>query len=267
MEIKVLLIGDIVGKPGRSAVKDLLGDYVARNGIEFVIANGENAAQGSGITENLFKEIVAAGVDVVTSGDHTWRRKEVIPVLEKDRRLLRPLNYPLTCPGKGSGVFETSKGFRIGVVTALGRVFMAGVDCPFKAVAKALEEIKVTTPMCIVEIHAEATSEKIAMGWRFDGEASCLFGTHTHIPTADERVLPGGTAYITDLGMTGPYDSVIGRKKESVIYKFETAMHAPFDVAFGDVRLCGAVVTLDTETGKAVAIERVMLQAGRAGLR
>lgn len=263
MQIKVLLIGDIVGKPGRSVVKELLGDFVSENKIEFVIANGENAAQGSGITENLFKEIVGAGVHVVTSGDHTWRRKEVIPVLENDKRLLRPHNYPSTCPGKGRRVFDTPQGFRIGVVTVLGRVFMSGVECPFLTVAKAVEEIKVSTPMCIVEVHAEATSEKIAMGWRFAGKVSCLFGTHTHIPTADERVLPGGTAYITDLGMTGPYDSVIGRKKESVIYKFETTMHAPFDVATGDVRLCGAVVTLDTETGNATAIERVMLSSGR----
>ena len=263
MQIKVLLIGDIVGKPGRSVVKELLGDFVSENKIEFVIANGENAAQGSGITENLFKEIVGAGVHVVTSGDHTWRRKEVIPVLENDKRLLRPHNYPITCPGKGRRVFDTPQGFRIGVVTVLGRVFMSGVECPFLTVAKAVEEIKVSTPMCIVEVHAEATSEKIAMGWRFAGKVSCLFGTHTHIPTADERVLPGGTAYITDLGMTGPYDSVIGRKKESVIYKFETTMHAPFDVATGDVRLCGAVVTLDTETGNATAIERVMLSSGR----
>jgi metallophosphoesterase (TIGR00282 family) len=263
VQIKVLLIGDIVGKPGRSVVKELLGGFVSENNIEFVIANGENAAQGSGITENLFKEIVGAGVDVVTSGDHTWRRKEVIPVLEKDKRLLRPHNYPATCPGKGSRVFDTRQGFRIGVITVLGRVFMSGVECPFLTVAKAVEEVKVSTPMCIVEVHAEATSEKIAMGWRFAGKVSCLFGTHTHIPTADERVLPGGTAYITDLGMTGPYDSVIGRKKESVIYKFETTMHAPFDVATGDVRLCGAVVTLDTETGKATAIERVMLCSGQ----
>lgn len=263
MEIKVLLIGDIVGKPGRSIVKELLAGFVAENGIEFVIANGENSAQGSGITENLFKEIVGAGVDVVTSGDHTWRRKEIIPVLENDKRLLRPHNYPPACPGKGRRVFETPQGFRIGVVTVLGRVFMAGVECPFRTVAKAVEEVKVSTPMCIVEVHAEATSEKVAMGWRFDGEVSCLFGTHTHIPTADERILPGGTAYITDLGMTGPYDSVIGRRKESVIYKFETTMHAPFDVATGDVRLCGAVVTLDTATGKATAFERVMLRSGQ----
>ena len=263
MQIKVLLIGDIVGKPGSSVVKELLGNFVSENNIEFVIANGENAAQGSGITENLFKEIVGAGVDVVTSGDHTWRRKEVIPVLENDKRLLRPHNYPATCPGKGRRVFDTPQGFRIGVVTVLGRVFMSGVECPFLTVAKAVDEVKVSTPMCIVEVHAEATSEKIAMGWRFAGKVSCLFGTHTHIPTADERVLPGGTAYITDLGMTGPYDSVIGRKKESVIYKFETTMHAPFDVATGDVRLCGAVVTLDTETGNATAIERVMLYSGR----
>jgi hypothetical protein len=241
-------------------LKSQLPGYISSHDIDFVIANGENAAQGTGITESLFKEIVSAGVDVVTSGDHTWRRKEILPVLQRDKRLLRPLNYPPECVGRGSGIYETRRGARIGVITVLGRIFMDPVDCPFHAVDKALRELRAETPLCFVEIHAEATSEKIAMGWKCDGRVSCVFGTHTHVPTADERVLPGGTAYITDLGMTGPYDSVIGRDKRSVLFRFETSMHAPFDVAIGDVRLAGACVTLDAETGKAKSIERVMLR-------
>jgi metallophosphoesterase (TIGR00282 family) len=261
VELKVLLIGDVVGKPGRTIVKQLLPGYVAERGIDFVIANGENAAQGSGITENLFKELINTGIDVITSGDHTWRRKEVIPALQQDRRLLRPLNYPPECAGTGLGVFESRSGLRIGLISVLGRIFMEPVDCPFRTTAQALQQVKLETPICFVEIHAEASSEKIAMGWRFDGEASCVFGTHTHVPTADERVLPRGTAYITDLGMTGPYESVIGRDKNSVIYRFETSMHAPFNVATRDVRLAGAEVTVDCATGKATHIERVMLKA------
>lgn len=259
MEIRVLLIGDIVGKPGREIVKRLVPGYIQEHEIDFVIANGENAAQGSGITESLFKEIVKTGVDVVTSGDHTWRRREILPVLERDARLLRPLNYPPRCVGRGSGVFSTRTGLQVGVVTVLGRIFMDPVDCPFRTVSKALREMKTKTPIVFVEIHGEATSEKIAIGWRFDGEVTCVFGTHTHVPTADNRVLPKGSAYMTDLGMTGPYDSVIGRDKRSVIYKFETSMHAPFDVANGDVRVSGACVTVDSTTGKALSIERVML--------
>jgi len=260
VDIQVLLVGDVVGKPGRTILKNRLPGYVEEHGIDFVIVNGENAAQGTGITENLFKEIIKAGADVVTSGDHTWRRREILPVLQGDRRLLRPLNFPPASVGRSSGVFDASNGMRIGVITLLGRIFMDPADCPFRAVDKALREVKAETQLCFVEIHAEATSEKVAMGWKLDGQVSCVFGTHTHIPTADERVLPRGTAYITDLGMTGPYDSVIGRDKESVLYKFETAMHAPFNVATGDVRLCGAKVTLDSSTGKARAIERVLIR-------
>ena len=261
MDIRVLLVGDIVGKPGRTILKSLLPAYIEKHGVEFVVVNGENAAQGSGITENLFKEIIGAQADVVTSGDHTWRRREILPILEKDARLLRPINYPPRSLGKGAGIFESRSGFRIGVITALGRIFMDPVDCPFRTIQQAVEELRAQTSLLILEIHAEATSEKIALGWRFDGEVSCVFGTHTHVPTADERVLPGGTAYITDIGMTGPYDSVIGRDKKSVIYKFETAMHAPFDVSTKDVRLAGALLTLDTETGKARSIERVLLRS------
>lgn len=261
MEIRVLLIGDIVGKPGRMVVKDKLPAYVEANRVDFVIANGENAAQGSGITENLFREIVQCGVDVVTCGDHVWRRAEILSVLERDKRLLRPLNYPAESIGRGMAVYETRSGVRIGVATLVGRIFMGPADCPFHAAERAVEALRVEAPVRFIEIHAEATSEKVALGWKLTGTVSCVFGSHTHIPTADERVLPEGTAYITDIGMTGPYDSVIGRDKENVIYKFETGMHAPFNVATGDVRLCGALVTVESVTGRAIAIQRVMIPA------
>ena len=261
MEIKVLLIGDIVGKPGRTALKEKLPAFLETNRVDFVIANGENAAQGSGITDNLFREIVATGVDCVTCGDHVWRRKEILPTLERDRRLLRPMNYAPESVGRGMGVYETRLGVRIGVVTLVGRIFMGPSDCPFHAVDRAMETLRREAPVRFVEIHAEATSEKMALAWKLNGHVSCVFGSHTHVPTADERVLSEGTAYITDIGMTGPYDSVIGRDKESVIYKFETGMHAPFNVATGDVRISGALVTVNAETGKALAIERVMIPA------
>ena len=257
--IRVLLIGDIVGKPGRTVLKEKLPSYIQNEQIDFVIANGENAAQGSGITDNLFREIVGCGVDCVTCGDHVWRRKEILPVLERDKRCLRPLNYPPEARGKGMTVLESRSGVRIGVITLVGRIFMGPADCPFRGADKAVEALRSETNIRFVEIHAEATSEKIALAYKLDGRVSCVFGSHTHVPTADERILPQGTAFITDLGMTGPYDSVIGRDKQSVLYKFETGMHAPFDVATGDVRLCGAKVTVDTQSGKATAIERVLL--------
>lgn len=257
MEIRVLLIGDVVGKPGRTVLKNRLAGYVEERGVEFVVVNGENAAQGSGITENLFKEVVRAGADVVTLGDHTWRRQEVLPVLERDVRLLRPSNFPPVAAGRGSGVFASRSGHQIGVVQVQGRIFMDPVDCPFREAEARVREVRAKTPICFLEVHAEATSEKMAMGWKFDGRVSCVYGTHTHVQTADERVLPRGTAFITDLGMTGPYDSVIGRDKTNVLYKFETSMHAPFHVATGDVHMAGAVVTVDVETGRATAIERV----------
>ena len=248
-----------MGKPGRDILADRLPGYIAEEGIDFVIANGENAAQGSGITPNLFKELTQAGVDVVTLGDHAWRRKEALPLLEKDQRALRPLNYPPECIGRGMGTYRTRSGHKLSLITLLGRIFMVPVDCPFRAVDHALKILAGEGGVVFVEIHAEATSEKIAMGWKLAGKVASVFGTHTHVPTADERILPGGTAYITDLGMTGPYDSVIGRDKESVLYKFQTAMHAPFTVATGDVRLVGARVRVDSETGRAVEIRRVVL--------
>ncbi len=259
MDANVLVIGDVVGKPGRDLLTEKLPAYIASEGIDFVIANGENAAQGSGITPSLFKELQKAGIDVVTMGDHAWRRKEAVPLLEQDLRLLRPLNYPPECVGRGVGTYRTRGGVRISVISLLGRVFMDPVDCPFRAVDNALKILGGDAGIVFVEIHAEATSEKIAMGWKLAGRVACVFGTHTHVPTADERILPGGTAYITDLGMTGPYDSVIGRDKESVLFRFQTAMHAPFTVATGDVRIAGARVKVDTATARAIEIRRVLL--------
>ena len=259
MEIRVLLIGDIVGKPGRTVVKEKLPAFKEAQKVDFVIANGENAAQGSGITENLFREVVNAGVDCVTCGDHVWRRKEILPVLERDKRCLRPLNYPEEAAGRGYAVYETRSGVKLAVVTLVGRIFMGPAECPFHAVDQALAAVRDEALVRFVEIHAEATSEKMAMAWKLNGRVSCVFGSHTHVPTADERVLSAGTAYISDLGMTGPYESVIGREKESVLFRFETGMHAPFNVATGDVRLCGALVTVDANTGKALSIARVMI--------
>ena len=257
MEFRILAVGDVVGKPGRLALKECLPKLVAERSVDFVVVNGENAAQGSGITRNLFKEIIGAGADCVTCGDHVWKRMEVKPVLETDKRLLRPVNYPTKAAGRGMGVFESQKGVRVGVVTAVGRVFMGPADCPFIAIERALAAMKAEAAVTVVELHAEATSEKVALAWKFDGKASLIFGTHTHIPTADARVLPGGSAYITDIGMTGPYDSVIGRDKHAVIHKMETSMHAQFTVATGDVRVCGVLATIDTETGKALSVERI----------
>ena len=257
MSVNILLIGDIVGKPGRTILKNQLPGLIEKHSLDLVIANGENAAQGSGITPKLYEEIRAAGVDVVTLGDHTWKRKEVLGLLDKADALLRPENYPKECPGRGFGVFSTRGGVRVGLVTLLGRIFMPPTDCPFRAVEDILERHGDEASIWIVEIHAEATSEKMAIAWLLSGKVSCVFGTHTHVPTADARLLRGGTAYLTDLGMTGPYDSVIGRDADSVLFKFRTQMHAPFNVPTGDVRLCGALISADESTGKALSIERV----------
>jgi metallophosphoesterase (TIGR00282 family) len=192
-------------------------------------------------------------------GDHVWKRKEVVPLLEKRRNLLRPANLPPGCPGVGAAVLRSASGVPVGIVTVLGRIFMGLSECPFRTVEGELARLRAETPVILVEIHAEASSEKIAMGWKVDGKASCVFGTHTHVQTADERVLPRGTAYITDLGMTGPYESVIGRDIQSVLFRFETQMHAPFNVAKGDVRLSGAIVSVDAASGKATGIERVVV--------
>ncbi len=255
--IRILIIGDIVGKPGRTACLKLIPEIRREKDVHYVIANGENIAGGSSITPDTIKDLFKAGSDVITLGDHTFRKKESIELLQKEPRIIRPANYPKGTPGHGYTITKGPGEVPIGIINLLGRVFMDPLDCPFQKVKEILEEMKDKTKIIFVDIHAEATSEKVAMGWFLEGKVSCVYGTHTHIQTADERVLPKGTAYITDLGMTGPYQSVIGREVEPVLYKFLTGLPSKYDVAEGDVRLSGAIVDVDTETGKAVYIERI----------
>ena len=260
--MRLLFIGDIVGKPGRTALKELLPGLVSKRKIDFVVVNAENAAGGSGITPPIAKELIGYGADLLTSGDHIWKRKEAEELLQTNERVLRPLNYPDGAPGSGSAIIELEEGVKIGVINLVGRIFMQAVECPFRAARKEIEKIKRSTPNIFVDLHAEATSEKIALGWYLDGSVTALLGTHTHVQTADEKILPGGTAYITDVGMTGPFDSVIGRKKEQILTRFLTQMPTRFEMADKDIRLNGAIINFDTKTGKADSIERVQKKLG-----
>lgn len=255
--MRILFIGDIVGSPGRKAVKELMPGVIRAKKIDFIIANAENAAGGSGITPEVADELFGCGIDVLTSGDHIWKKKEIFDALNQDRRILRPANYPKTDPGAGAAVIESKDGIKVGVINLLGRVFLSTVDCPFKASQELIEQLKDKTPVIIIDIHAEATSEKIALGRFLDGMASAVIGTHTHVQTADEQILPKGTAYITDAGMTGPFDSIIGRKADQILARFLTQMPTRFEMATDDVRLQGVVVAVDEKTGKAMNIERV----------
>ncbi|MFH1228538.1 MAG: TIGR00282 family metallophosphoesterase [Planctomycetota bacterium] len=262
MRLKVLVIGDIVGSPGREIIKQKLPGILKSQRINFCIANGENVAGGSGITPLLAEELFSNGIDVITTGDHIYKRKEIIPYLQTKPGILRPANYSPDAAGSGYGVFKTSSaGVKIAVINLQGRVFMPPSDCPFHAVDLIIKNISSQTKIIIVDIHAEATSEKIALGWYLDGKTSLVFGTHTHIQTSDEKVLPKGTAYITDVGMTGPYESVIGRSTENVLSAFITQMPTHFDVAKDDVKLGGAIVTIDSKSGKALGIKRILIKA------
>lgn len=254
--MKILFIGDIVGKPGRRAIRDLLPMIIEEGRIDFVIANCENAAAGFGVTEEIIEELYRAHINVLTSGNHIWDKKEVMDFVEDYEALLRPANYPQGVPGWGSVVMPIPGGAHIGVINLAGRVFMNPLDCPFRTADREIEKLKKRTSVIIVDIHAEATSEKIAMGWYLDGRVTAVLGTHTHVQTADERILPGGTAYITDVGMTGPFDSVIGIKKDTILQRFLLQIPTKFDVAKGDVRLQGVTVDVDVE-GRATAMERL----------
>jgi 2',3'-cyclic-nucleotide 2'-phosphodiesterase len=255
--MKILFIGDIVGSPGREAVKGLLPQLQKEYKLDFVVANAENAAGGSGITAGIARDLFEAGVNVLTSGDHIWKKREIFEIIDKEDRILRPLNFPAGVPGRGACLFKAKNGASIGVVNVNGRVFMAALECPFKTTKQAVEELSKTTKIIIVDIHAEATSEKVALGWYLDGKVSGILGTHTHVQTADEKILPGGTAYITDVGMTGPLDSVIGRKVEDVLERFLTGVPVRFEVASENIQLQGAVLDIDDDTGKARSIIRV----------
>ncbi|RNC67508.1 MAG: TIGR00282 family metallophosphoesterase [Desulfuromonadales bacterium] len=259
MPAKILFIGDIVGSPGRQAVARELHRLVDRHRIDLVIANGENAAGGFGITEDKARELFSLGIDVLTSGNHIWDKRESFPFINREERLIRPANYPPETVGRGSVVVRTAGGLKVGILNLEGRVFMNNLDCPFRAADREICRIREETRVILVDFHAEATSEKVALGWHLDGKVSAVIGTHTHVQTADERVLPGGTAYLTDAGMTGSFDSVIGVRKELAIERFTTQMPVRFEVAKKDIRLNGAVIEVDEESGRAISIERLSL--------
>src|SRR3989338_1709313 len=255
--MNILFIGDIVGSPGREAIQKLLPALTKEYKLDFVIANAENAAGGSGITPRVAEELFAAGVNVLTSGDHIWKKREIFEMIAQEERILRPANFPAGAPGRGFSLFTSRKGLKVGVVNVSGRVFMEALERPFKTSLRAQEELSKETKIIIVDIHAEATSEKVALGWYLDGRVSAVLGTHTHIQTADEKILPKGSAYITDVGMTGPCDSVIGRRIEDVLERFLTQIPIRFEVARENVQLQGAVLDIDEDTGKARSIVRI----------
>ncbi len=255
--MKILFIGDIIGKPGRDCVKELLPRLKDSLGIDFTIGNVENSAGGFGVTQQVLDELFFYGLDAATSGNHIWDKKEALSLAETEGRLLRPFNYPAGVPGKGSRVFVDKNGVNVGVLNLTGRIFMPPMECPFKTGKAEVEKLSKDAKIIIVDFHAEATSEKNALGLYLDGKITALLGTHTHIPTADERIFPGGTAYITDAGMTGPYDSVIGIKKDLALERFLTGMPAKFDVAVEGNALSGCLIEAEETTGRALSIKRV----------
>lgn len=255
--MKILFIGDIVGSPGREAIKNLLPELKKEFNLDFVIANAENAAGGSGITPKVAEELFNYSVNILTSGDHIWKKREIMELINQEPRILRPVNFPPGAPGRGWELFKVKDNFRIGVMNVQGRVFMEALDCPFRTARQAQEELSKDTKLIIVDIHAEATSEKVALGWYLDGKVSAILGTHTHIQTADEKILPAGSAYITDVGMTGSVDSVIGRRIEDVLERFLTSIPVRFEVAKENIQLQGVVLDIDENTGKARSIVRI----------
>lgn len=254
--MNLLFIGDVFGKPGRRAVQGILPSLRREFAVDFCVANGENLASGAGVTGETAEELFAAGVDVLTGGNHTFDRREGLSAIEDDLRILRPANYPPGTPGRGAGVYECGES-RVAVVNLIGRVFLLNADDPFRAADEVLETLIRVTPIIVVDFHAEATSEKIAMGWYLDGRASLVVGTHTHVATADERVLPRGTAYQSDAGMTGPHDSVIGVRKELALHKLRSQMPVKFQPAEGDIRLHALLVRIDPSSGRAQQARRI----------
>lgn len=256
--MKILCIGDVVGKAGRNIITEQLAALQQELKVDFTIANGENAAGGSGITPRIANQLFRSGCDVITLGDHVWDRQEIVEYLQEKDAIIRPANFPEGAAGRGWCIVEKSPGVKIGVINLLGRTFMRyNVDCPFRSLRKIVDEIRKETRIIIVDFHAETTSEKVAIGFFIDGDVSALVGTHTHIQTADEKILPKGTAYITDLGMTGPYDSVIGQNKEKIIKRFLTSLPIRFEVATEDVIIHGIVVDVDEQSGLARKVTRI----------
>jgi 2',3'-cyclic-nucleotide 2'-phosphodiesterase len=257
LDMKILFLGDVVGKPGRLAIRHLLPRLIDRERLGLVIANCENVCDGAGVDPKSAQELFAAGVDVLTSGNHIWRKKEIIEFITGHPRLLRPANFPPGTPGRGWTVCETAGGTAVAVLNLIGRVFMDSVDCPFRTAEALLPELQARARIVVVDMHGEATSEKSAMGWLLAGKVTAVLGSHTHVQTADERLLPGGTAYMTDAGMCGPTESVIGVKKELALQRFLTHMPVRFEVASGPAVLQGCVIDIDASTGRAQGIQRI----------
>ena len=255
--MKILFVGDIVGSPGREIVENRLADIVESRQIDLVIANGENSAACFGITPRIAEQLFAAGVEVLTGGNHIWDKKEILEYIAKQPRLLRPANFPEGNPGSGLFVGTARNGVPYAVLDLQGRVFMASNDCPFRAADRELARIPATVRVIFVDLHAETTSEKIAMGWHLDGRVSAVIGTHTHVATADEHVLPGGTAFQTDVGMTGPHGGIIGMDKTAILRRFLDGQPARFEVATGDVQMNTVLIDVDESTGRARSIERL----------
>ncbi|MFZ4859488.1 MAG: TIGR00282 family metallophosphoesterase [Desulfuromonadaceae bacterium] len=257
MPVKILFVGDIVGKPGRQALSRELHRLVDRHTIDIVIANGENAAGGFGLTIEVAKELFGHGIHLLTGGNHIWDKKEQVSFILSDPRIIRPANYPAGAPGVGSAILTTPGGVKVAVLNLEGRVFMKSLECPFLIADREIKRLKQETPIIFVDFHAEATSEKSALGWYLDGRVSALVGTHTHVQTADERILPQGTAFLTDAGMTGSFDSVIGMGKEETIHRFLTQLPSKFEVGKKDIRLNAVVIGVNEVSGKALSIERI----------
>ena len=255
--MKILFIGDIVGRSGRKVVKELLPKIKEDEKIDIIIANAENAAGGSGLTVKVVEELLSSSIDCLTSGDHIWSKKDVLKVIDTEPRLLRPANYPPHAPGRGSALIKTKGDKLVGVLNLQGRVFMEPIDCPFRTAINEVEKLKEKTNIIIVDFHAEATSEKEALGFWLDGKVTAVLGTHTHVQTADEKILPNGTAYISDVGMTGPFLSILGRDIEAVIKRFLTSTPTRMEVANEDLRLQGVIIDVDEDSGKAIQIRRV----------
>lgn len=263
--MKILFIGDIVGKAGRRMVEEYLSYMVATYQVVFCVANCENAAGGMGITPAIADSFFKLGIHILTSGNHIWNKKEILDYLDQQDRLLRPANYPPGVPGKGSVLCQLPGGEKVAIINLQGRIFMDAIDCPFQAADRELDQLQSKTKIILVDMHAETTSEKSAMGWYLDGRVSAVLGTHTHIPTADERVLPGGTAFITDVGMTGPVDSVIGMEKEPALRRFLTGIHQKFNPAKGPGQLNSVLLDIDPSTGRARDIIRVRIDQNSEG--
>ncbi len=258
-KVRLLFVGDVVGKPGRRAVQRLLHGLIDEHRADFVVVNVENAAGGIGVTPDVLRELDALPIDCFSSGNHIWDKREGLPLLDREPRLLRPANYPEGNPGHGVFVGQTATGVPVATINLEGLVFMKNLDSPFKVADRLLAELSDEVKVILVDFHAEATSEKQALAFYLDGRASAVFGTHTHVPTADERILPGGTALITDIGMTGGYESIIGFRPDKVLQRFDLQRNISLEVAKRDVRLAGAVVEVDAATGKALHLERLLI--------